>query len=228
MSSNRIVCLPGFGFKADIFYGLRLPYKNILSLNWAELRPINLDRVTEYLAENIQDDSIIMAWSLGGIYALNLINHYPLKCRKLILINTTPKLLADDNWPGISLLEAQLFKEKISVNFNYFLALVQFPNKELGIRKILAENLYLNKCNRVSMLLYLELLFSADLKKGYDTLKVKTLHILGDCDPLVKIEAFKNENNPNVKINLIKGAGHIPFLTHPRKFLIAVQSFIDE
>jgi len=226
------VYLSGWGFKADACHQALLEFRNVLNLSWADIRPITVNKTTEYLSEKIQADSIIVAWSLGGIFALNLAKKYPLKCQKLILISTTPKFLANGDWPGISLTEARLFRENLAGDLKYFLSqfisLVQFPHRSLRVRKALVESLDLDESNADRMAQYLGLLFQADLKEYYQALKVKTLHILGDKDPLVKIEAFKQVFNPHIATHIIEGAGHVPFLTHREKFLTTLRRFIHE
>ena len=53
------------------------------------------------LVESIPDNSRIIAWSLGGLFALHIAMHYPHKVREIVLVASSPYFQESDNWYGI-------------------------------------------------------------------------------------------------------------------------------
>lgn len=47
-------------------------------------------------------DVILVGWSMGGSSALRLYLAFPEKVRALVLIAATPRMMSDENWPGMS------------------------------------------------------------------------------------------------------------------------------
>ena len=45
---------------------------------------------------------VLVGWSMGGAYALELAMRNPGKVRGLVLVAATPRMMRDDNWPGMT------------------------------------------------------------------------------------------------------------------------------
>jgi pimeloyl-ACP methyl ester carboxylesterase len=90
----HLLFLPGAGGAAEFWHplGRLLPETHGKTyLNWPGLgheahRPghDSLDALTAYAARHLQDDSAILAQSMGGIFALRLALLYPQKVRRLV------------------------------------------------------------------------------------------------------------------------------------------------
>ena len=92
---THLLFLPGAGGAAEFWHplGKLLPDTYAKTyLNWPGLgheahRPglDSLDALTAYAAARLQDDTVIVAQSMGGIFALRLALLYPQRVKKLVL-----------------------------------------------------------------------------------------------------------------------------------------------
>jgi pimeloyl-[acyl-carrier protein] methyl ester esterase len=82
---SRITCLdlPGYGD------------------NRVKFAEYDLTSLTDWLADQINEPSIVIGWSLGGLITQNLAFHYPSKVSKIGLIASSPKFMQSETWPGI-------------------------------------------------------------------------------------------------------------------------------
>lgn len=76
----------------------------------------------------------------------------------------------------------------------------------------------------------LNILEQEQLFDVFQTPQVPTQVILGEKDALIPVqqEIWIKQNCPLVKVSVIEGAGHIPFLSRPESFLQNLQSFLVE
>jgi pimeloyl-ACP methyl ester carboxylesterase len=75
----------------------------------------------------------------------------------------------------------------------------------------------------------LEIQFGVDLRPEVSRLTLPTLILHGDLDIIVPVASSKwlAENIPNSHLELIKGAGHVPTITHGREVAHEIASFFD-
>jgi pimeloyl-[acyl-carrier protein] methyl ester esterase len=76
----------------------------------------------------------------------------------------------------------------------------------------------------------LEILKKADLRPALSDTNVPVSVILGTRDTLVPASAGQNMQKlaPEIKLNIIDKAGHVPFLSHSQDVLAIISRFIDE
>jgi pimeloyl-[acyl-carrier protein] methyl ester esterase len=200
------VALPGWGFTSEIFSDF------ISSL--PEIKP---------------NESILLAWSFGGLSAIEQSIESSSKISKLILISTTPRFITTDNWQGVTkervaTLEKDL-KDNQSDALNQFVQWVQFPSHAKNIWLTLQQHL------RKDTLLASELAYfsNLDLRTSYLQLKIPVLHLLGEQDPLLNIDSIQTlaASNSSISLKIIAGAGHAPFLTHPEECKDALVEFLS-
>lgn len=215
----KIVFITGWGIEASIG-------KKIEQMLNQKIILINLSKD---LYKEIPANSIIIAWSLGGLFAINYCYLFPNNCAKLILLSSTPKFIKDHNWLGIEPLIAKKFSQDCNQDYenliDEFIKLIQFPNKDLVIRKFLNEH---KSNNKKDMKYFLKLLFEEDYREKYKKLTIPILHILGSLDPIIPIEIIDHLNllNSNNVFKIIDQAGHIPFLTHTNLVKKYIEDFI--
>ena len=61
-----------------------------------------LDLQPEKALEAAKEPVVVMGWSMGGSGALRLACRYPKKIRGLVLLAATPRMMAANNWAGMS------------------------------------------------------------------------------------------------------------------------------
>ena len=76
----------------------------------------------------------------------------------------------------------------------------------------------------------LEILKNTDLRPVLSDTNVPVSVILGTRDTLVPVNAGQNmqELAPEISLNIIDKAGHVPFLSHSQELLAMISRFIDE
>lgn len=231
MHNDSLVFLPGWGFKASIWQSLIEALQvdmPIVLADYAHLAGTDLDSITAKIIEQIPDNSIIIAWSFGGLLALNMHKLFPDKCKKLILLAATPKFIANESWSGMKPEFATDFLAKMQQNNllqqTYFLKLVQFPIRSSTVRDYL--NAHCFNSNEHSA--HLPVFFQQDLRQEYNQITIPFLHIMGDRDVITPVseQALTNLNH-QVNIKVLPGAGHIPFLTHQNDVASLIKEFIE-
>jgi len=76
----------------------------------------------------------------------------------------------------------------------------------------------------------LDILKHVDLRPVLSGLNVPVSVILGTRDTLVPVSVGQKmqELVPEIKLNIIDKAGHVPFLSHPQDVLAIISRFMDE
>src|SRR3990167_9892617 len=146
---EAIYCIPGWGFHSQIFQYSVLSQVSDLPLDYFYLVNPTLDSVTTHLATLIGQQSVLLAWSLGGLFAINLAYLFPGKIKKIILISSQPSLIANNDWQGIDKKNTNKFLATVSEDqvllATYFLKLVNYPNKVALYKKQLNRCLIFSK-----------------------------------------------------------------------------------
>lgn len=189
------------------------------------------------------EEEVWIAWSLGGLEALQLAQTSPPAV--LVLIATSPKFVSDQNWPGVDPYVFDRFKGEVNRDpasalnrFAYFQnQLVGDENaKDAGVKETTqksARELYLwakehlaldTPCER--LLEGLRRLQETDCRGQYPA--CHALLILGERDPLIPIEiaTLMAEQWPHLQIEKIKGAGHLPFVSDREEVLTLIRSAV--
>jgi pimeloyl-ACP methyl ester carboxylesterase len=202
---HDIIFSPGWGFKDSIL-------ENILRVFFEDPN------------RKQNNNAVIIAWSLGGLYAIDLMYRFPEKYQKLILISSLPKFVSDkkSRWQGIPFKKALKFYHQSTLNLPHlmkdFLKWVQYPDNKPEVKKAL-ENHMLSSTNIIqqqSLRNSLRILLTADSRVAYNGLSQKIFHIMGDCDAIIPVNTAKQLTG---KVFVIPGAGHVSFLTHPEEFI---------
>jgi len=166
-----------------------------------------------------------LGWSLGGMLAWWIAIHYPEKVTRLITVASSPKFVSDDSWPGIPLATLQRFSQAILANYEKtledFLELQLRGSKNAAL--LLTElKSQISFCHTDALIGGLKLLRETDLRQDLKKIKCPSLHIFGANDTLVPIAVIpylQKYLSAHSRCEIIKRAGHIPFLSQPDEFL---------
>ena len=76
----------------------------------------------------------LIGYSMGGLVAIDYAHRYPDYVTNILLINSTPRFIADTNWHGIKLIDCDklisiLEKNTITDFCNYFIKLAMYPKR---------------------------------------------------------------------------------------------------
>ncbi len=192
-----------------------------------------LARSLEPLLEAKQ--TIIIAWSMGGLVAIELLGLKSPKIEKLILVSSTPCFVQTEDWPYA--VEAQIFADfRQSLIIDHQATLKRFlAIQALGSRtarediKILQTHLLQRGESEPRALEQgLQILIKEDKRQQLQEITdVPIILIAGKHDTLAKYQGQKAiARQDNISLYAIPFAGHAPFISHPEEFKQILQKVI--
>jgi pimeloyl-[acyl-carrier protein] methyl ester esterase len=210
------VDLPGHGNSHDI--------------EWDE----SIDQGLELLANSLPPSCVLIAWSLGGVLAQLYLEQYPQRVQSLMLIASTPKFVASEDWPHAmrSSSFAKFVKQydaSPQTTLKQFCALQALHSTaSKQIMKALeqaASDQHLDKIRWG-----LRWLQEMDLRNLCLPKDVPIYLLQGENDQVSSIKAAENtaEIWGHVRLFKMADAGHLPFLSHSEQFIDQVKSMFAQ
>lgn len=237
MAKPVLVMLPGWGMHNGIWpefaQALAGQYQ-VLAVdlpghgNSDNLHPFELDSLVSWVIAQVPAENFsILGWSLGGMLAIAVANRYSQRVTQLILLATNPKFVADQTWPGVPATVLADFINQLQVDYlqtlqRFFaLQVLGLPTAKRWLADIRQRLAGMPSPQPAALLGGLFVLQQADLRHALKGLDCPVVWICGDQDGLVPpgcAEAIKNLA-PQLKVQVVAGAGHLLFLSHPQQLL---------
>ena len=163
-----------------------------------------------------------IGWSLGGVVALSVAQHYPELVQKLVLLGTNPKFIASDDWPGMIETTCQrLYQTMASQPYKALQRFMALQCKSHVIDKrayeaILATGVLANMPPVSVLQASLRWLMESDLRATLKALKQPMRWLFATNDSLIPISVAHaiQAQLPHTHIDRITGT-HWD-LTHPK------------
>lgn len=185
-----------------------------------------LEAMAADLAAQLEADTVLVGWSLGGQVAARIALDWPEQVSKLILVAATPCFVNRDDWPhGVAAEVFEQFAASLAQDYagtiRRFLSLQAQGSSEM--REVLAQlrRRLLDQARPAGGVLEagLEILQGADLRESLPKLAKPLTLIHGSGDKLAPLAAARwlSSAIPGARLHVIEGAGHAPFLSHPRQ-----------
>jgi len=187
------------------------------------------------------DTAIWLGWSLGALIAMALALNDKDRVKKMILIGGSPCFAKKENWPNATSREVlDGFGEMLKTDYRK--TLTRFLSLQMGDsahgdstrhRQVLKTQRQLlfkyGEPDITALAEMLAVLKETDLRESLNQLLTPTLLIHGDRDTLAPVTAasYLEQHLPRARLLTIKGAGHVPFLTHTEMCLQAINEFIN-
>lgn len=181
--------------------------------------------------------AVWIGWSLGGILALEAALRAPSRVRALVLVSATPRFVQGADWPHAMPAETlALFQESLerdpAATLERFLVLQVRGGKQARpllrlLRGALADR---PSADPGALADGLRLLHETDMRPRLGELAMPSLWLFGERDELVPwrwSEALPRLL-PAARSELIQGAAHLPFLSHPQQCMPALRTFLQE
>jgi len=184
---------------------------------------------------HVPGGATLLGWSLGGMIALELARQDPGLVRALILLATTPKFVASEDWEhGMPPAVLEGFASGLASDHRgtvqKFLALqTRGDERSLETLRMLRRNLEAHgPPDRRALEAGLEILRTADLRDALPALALPALVIAGDHDRLTPAAAGRAlaASLPRARYCQIPRSGHAPFLSHGPEVLREIQGFL--
>lgn len=187
-----------------------------------------LDDYVEHVVRQISTPAMLVGWSLGGLVSLRLAQRYPQMVKGLFQLATSPKFVQDGDWK--TAIEAGVFEQFASSlqqdrdkTIRRFLALqVRGTDVSMQVVRQLQRAIDERGLPGVEALLAgLSILSETDLRAAIQQLQCPMSWLLGEKDALVPLELSETllRMLPDTDIQVVTGAGHAPFISHPDTFV---------
>jgi len=194
----------------------------------------NFDRQVDELAA-VLPDSVLLGWSLGGLYALRLAKRYPQKFSKLILVSCNPCFVQRKDWA--TAVDASVFNEFSSSlikdwqsTIRRFLGLQMHGTSEARslIRQISQLLVKGGEPDPQAMQSGLDLLLKYDARQELKDVGIPLMEVLGQRDTLVPVKLAEQLAliNPAIRVECLARSAHAPFLSHSDLFADLIREFI--
>jgi pimeloyl-[acyl-carrier protein] methyl ester esterase len=243
---KELVLLHGWGMNARVWQMIEPEIKQVFSGDVRSLnlpgfggapspqRDYTLATAADLVAEQLKPNSIIIGWSLGGLFAVYLARKFPDKVSKVILVASTPYFSEATHWPGIqpSVLDAfQLQLEKSATKtIERFLAIQAMGSEHAreDIKKLRALLAKAPEPDPHALKAGLDILKTQDLRDDMAKLEQPIYGLFGRLDSLVpkvvieKIGAL----NPNFYCETLPKASHAPFISHRSEFITYLKTVL--
>jgi len=197
--------------------------------------PLNLDAVVETILAQVDNAVHWIGWSLGGSIMMHLLARAPERVKSLVLLSASPAFVSRTDWPhGIESGVLERFARDLQGDYKKtlqrFLALQTLSSHaaKLTLRRLRDALLERAEPNTEALQQGLDILLRADLRDDMLNSQKPCLVVLGQYDQLVpaSVAEFYRALPCPPHVALIDGAGHAPFLSHPRQTLEIILPFI--
>ncbi len=242
-SGSDIVMLHGWGLHGGVFTTLAEQLASQFRVSLIDLpghgrspparTELDLPTMAETVAACTPAHAVWLGWSLGGMIATQVAITAPQRVAKLILVGSSPRFVSDENWPWamapmVLAGFAQALHDDYQGTLERFLSL-QITKADREVLRRLRELLLGSPPEEQSLEAGLAILRNADLRSHFAELSCPTLAILGGRDRLVPaaVAQAMQQLLPTARIEIIKGAGHVPFLSHPQAFTDLLIDFLN-
>lgn len=231
-----IILLHGWGMNSAVFDGI--------SAELSETREVVCVDLPGY-GGSVWDDSLsfgeqaklivdelprgdILGWSMGGLYALEMIRQQPDQFSRVLLACFNPCFVQRDDWPCAVKPEvfdefSQNLENGWDVTISRFLALQMHgvDNARMLIREAMRSLKLRGEPDPLALDFGLQLMKRRDMRSLLADIGIPVKMILGGLDALVPAELAEEiiQVNPQIEVESLASAAHAPFLSHRTSFL---------
>ncbi|HXU92173.1 MAG TPA: pimeloyl-ACP methyl ester esterase BioH [Gallionella sp.] len=196
-----------------------------------------LDAIVDELAAQFDEPLTVCGWSLGGQIALRWAARHPLQVSRLVMVASTPCFVRRPGWdcamaPDTLAQFAAALQQDHAATLRRFLALqVRGSENERELLARLRSALFSRgEPDMAALRSGLDILRDSDQRAVLPEIEQPVLVIAGERDTLTPPQAsrYSAEHLPDARLEIIEGAAHAPFLSHPEKFMESLKSFLHE
>lgn len=232
--SRTVVCLPGLGASGRSFAPLRALSDKYRFLFWTPpLKtpegkiPLEFNLCALRDAKALPDTFALVGSSYGSLVALSFALWHPDRVKALVLISPVASTNKIRNG-------ALLAQQAMRVPLPFAYVFAPAVARVLGGRELPKDAAaeLIREARRIApheMSRRLKDILSAELMPRLHELQMPVLVIHGTRDRVVPTESAKDvaQAIAHAELQLIEGAGHLPYMSHPEEFNAALDRFLN-
>jgi pimeloyl-[acyl-carrier protein] methyl ester esterase len=200
------------------------------------LCPLELQAVSQQILSQVPHACHWLGWSLGASIVMNLVTLAPAQIKSMTLLSANPCFIRNEHWPhGIDARVFENFAEELQLDYQKtlkkFIALQTLSSDaaKVSLKQLRDQLFEAGKPDAEALRQGLGILMHADLRSTLQQNDRPCLVVLGERDQLVpaSITAFYHQLACVPQIEICKGAGHAPFVSHPQQMADIVTHFCN-
>ncbi|AFJ02465.1 Biotin synthesis protein bioH [Methylophaga frappieri] len=195
------------------------------------------ERLLAQLAKQLPSNAIWVGWSLGGLIALQFAHAFPQRVSQLIMLAATPKFVADATWhtamPARNFADFSDALDRDPQQVMQSFLLLQARGAQQAretIRQLQTIMIQTQHAHPSALTAGLSRLEKTDARTALAELAMPVGLLLGAQDNLIpsSLAVAAQQLNPDLQCQIIDGAGHAPFLSHPAPTLAFIREQVHD
>ncbi|MES9857433.1 MAG: pimeloyl-ACP methyl ester esterase BioH [Sedimenticola sp.] len=197
----------------------------------------HFDAWVEACLDAAPEQAVWIGWSLGGQLAQQAAVKAPDRVKQLVLITSSPRFVKGDGWVHamdkavLKLFAKALVKDHAQALGRFLSLQVQGDESARDTLRTLRHDISARpEPNAQALEQGLDMLLTVDLRAQLSSISSPVLWLLGERDTLTPAAVAEDIRllMPAAEIEVIHGAAHAPFLSHPEASLKAIDHFLGE
>ncbi len=240
-----LVFIHGWGLNSGIFHPIAEQLSQQYQVTCIDLpgfgqnqaiaaQPYSIQEIAKKISEVIEQPSVILGWSLGGLVGTELALHHSEKVLGLVTITSSPYFVDQPNWPGIKadLLKAfhQQLKQDSKKTIDGFLKIQAMGSASVRQDVKQIKTLINQYAEPVVDVLdqSLSLLETVDLRSQLMRIELPVLRLYGRLDSLVPKAVIEQVDKllPSSDRYTFHHASHAPFISHGDEFISVLSDWL--
>jgi pimeloyl-[acyl-carrier protein] methyl ester esterase len=197
--------------------------------------PLTIDSLASAVGGILPPRCLLGGWSLGGMVALHLAAQQPAGLRGLVLIGSTPRFAAADDWPhgtaeeALASFAAELDADAPTLLARFRASMCRSDIEERKLRRLMSA-LPAPPADLTALREGLAILRHADLREEARRVAAPALVIHGARDAVVPpgAGAWLAAQIGGARWQMFDDCTHLPFLSHPEDCAALVRQFAGE
>lgn len=194
------------------------------------------DPLIEVLVDQLPENSAYLGWSLGGLIAALFCHRHPERVNKLVMLAASPCFTQKKDWPCA--MKEKVFKaftenletQQAETLQRFLLLQARGAEQSKQTIRTLSESMAAKLADSEALGAGLDMLINCDIRQQLADLTVPVKLILAERDTLIPstMATEIKSLNPHLQTAVISGAGHAPFVSHPKRCLDEVIPFLKD
>lgn len=243
--SLPLVCLHGWGMNLRVFDPLR---RTLGTVSWAVDLPghgrsewdaarADFDSQLHDLLQILPPRCVLLGWSLGAQFAMQIALQFPERVAGLVLIAATPRFGQSPDWPhGLDADAVEVFRDLLTRDWRQtledfiWLQLRGSRNAEAAQREMREALQAHGAPDPAALVAGLAILADRDMRDVISLVDVPALVLTGQNDRVTPPGAgqWLAARLPRARAHEIARAGHAPFLSHVEESALPIRTFVGE